>query len=137
MVWSNGLERSGSVYEQVACSCKCGNEPSGFMNSRNFSTSISPIRFWCRTVLDEDRKEDKNFPKNQRRRTYRSLLWSFEIKFLFDNANLHKHTLLPPTRPAKIQWSKLFHYHLDVTVVAEPSLKNLLNWHDMSHLCIT
>ena len=33
----HGLDRTGSGYEQVADTCECGNEPSGFHKIRGIS----------------------------------------------------------------------------------------------------
>jgi hypothetical protein len=34
--WGHGLDPSGSGYGQVACCCKCGNEPSGSIKCGEF-----------------------------------------------------------------------------------------------------
>jgi hypothetical protein len=36
-MWGHGLDRVGSGWVQVAGTCECGNEPSGFINCRGIS----------------------------------------------------------------------------------------------------
>jgi hypothetical protein len=50
MVW-HGLDWSGSGYEQVAGTCKCGNEPSGSIKFRDFLISWGNVSYSGRTLL--------------------------------------------------------------------------------------
>jgi hypothetical protein len=45
------LDRSGSGQGQVADSCECGNEPSGFIKCGKFLKSLKRVRFPGRTLL--------------------------------------------------------------------------------------
>ena len=35
-MWVNGLDQAGSGQGQVACTCECGNEPSGSIKCGEF-----------------------------------------------------------------------------------------------------
>jgi len=35
-MWQYGLDQAGSRYGQVAGTCECGNEPSGYIKCKNF-----------------------------------------------------------------------------------------------------
>jgi len=49
--WVYGLDWTGSGYGQVAGTCECGNEPSGFIKFWELLTSFKPISFPIRTLF--------------------------------------------------------------------------------------